>query len=64
MKEKAVLSVAELAAYLGVSKTVAYRLTASKGFPVLHLGKRLLIPMEGLTEWIAIQTGCDKNQKK
>lgn len=35
MNEKAVLSVKEMAAFLGISETVAYRLTHSEGFPVL-----------------------------
>lgn len=62
MSEKAILSVAELASFLGVSKTVAYRLAASEGFPVLRLGKRILIPMDGLTEWIATQSGCNRSK--
>lgn len=62
MSEKAILSVAELASFLGVSKTIAYRLTASEGFPVLRLGKRILIPMDGLTEWIAIKSGSNKSR--
>ena len=50
------LSVKELATYMGVSLSVAYRLVNSEGFPVLHLGKRLLVPIEELRAWIARQT--------
>ena len=56
MKDQAVLSVKELADYLGVSETVAYRLTHSEGFPVLRLGKRRLVPVESLKEWIEKQS--------
>ncbi len=56
MNEKAVLSVKEMAAFLGISETVAYRLTHSEGFPVLCLGKRRLIPVDGLKNWIAEQS--------
>ncbi len=57
---RGMLSVKELAAYLGVSVSVAYRLANSAGFPVLRLGKRLLVPVEELRAWIARQTnsGC------
>lgn len=57
---RGMLSVKELAAYLGVSLSVAYRLVNSAGFPVLRLGKRLLVPVEELRAWIARQTnsGC------
>lgn len=53
MNNKGLLSVKELASYLGVSKTVAYRLVHRDDFPVLHLGKRLLIPVADLTAWIS-----------
>ncbi len=57
---RGMLSVKELAAYLGVSVSIAYRLANSTGFPVLRLGKRLLVPVEELRAWIARQTnsGC------
>ncbi len=55
MSEKPMLSVKEMAAFLGVSETVAYRLTHSKGFPVLCLGRRRLIPSDELNNWISKQ---------
>ena len=50
--EKLTLSISEVAQVLGVSKPTAYALTNSKGFPVLHIGKRKVVPVQGLQEWI------------
>jgi len=52
MNNPDVLSVKQLAKFLGVSETIAYRLTHANGFPVLCLGKRRLIPIESLKNWI------------
>ncbi len=60
MSQKAILSVKEMATFLGVSETVAYRLTHSKGFPVLCLGKRRLIPIEELRNWISKQSNANR----
>lgn len=62
MNEKATLSVKEMAAFLGISETIAYRLTHSEGFPVLCLGKRRLIPVDGLKNWIAEQSRMEKRK--
>lgn len=50
--EKLTYSISEVAHVLGVSKPTAYALTNSKDFPVLKIGKRKVIPVEGLQEWI------------
>lgn len=55
MKDKSILSVKEMADFLGISETLAYRLTHREGFPVLCLGKRRLIPVEELNNWISKQ---------
>ena len=45
-------SIPEMAEALGISKGTAYRLAKTKGFPLLNIGKRKVIPVEGLQEWI------------
>ncbi len=50
-----VLSVPEMAAVLGISRTVAYDLVRSKGFPSIRIGTRLIVPKENLMEWIQEQ---------
>ena len=54
---KAVISVEELASAFGISRTSAYHLSNSKGFPRFRVGRRCLISVEGLRSWIASQTG-------
>lgn len=51
------LSVQEIAKVLGISKTSAYDLVRSKGFPVLKIGSRLVVPKEKFREWVAKNTG-------
>lgn len=49
------LSVQELSAVLGVSRTSAYELTKEKGFPSVKVRGRIVIPKEQLIQWIAEQ---------
>ena len=42
---------------LGISKTSAYELVRSKGFPVLKIGSRLVVPQEKFCEWVEQNTG-------
>ena len=46
------LSVPEVASALGISRAGAYDLVRSDGFPVIRIGKRVVIPKENLVEWI------------
>lgn len=54
--EKLAYSIAEVAELLNVSKPTAYALTKQKGFPLLQIGKRKLVPAQGLKEWIGKNT--------
>lgn len=44
-----------LANALGISRAGAYELIHTKGFPVIKLGKRLLIPKDKFIEWFEQQ---------
>ena len=46
------LSVPQAAQIMGISRSNMYQLTHSKGFPVLVVHSRLLIPKEQLRVWI------------
>ena len=46
------LSVPQLASVLGISRSGAYALVRSAGFPALKIGSRIVIPKDGLLEWI------------
>lgn len=42
---------------LGISRATAYELANSDGFPVIKIGKRLLVPRDALRVWIEQNTG-------
>ena len=54
--EKSTISVQELAANLGISMPKAYQLVKQPGFPVIHVGSRILIPIEAFREWLVINS--------
>lgn len=56
MPEKLVLTVEEAGKMLGVSRPTAYQLSRSEGFPAIRIGRRVLVPVQQLKEWIAQQT--------
>ena len=45
------------AALLGVSISSMYELMNEKGFPVLRIGSRLVIPKDKLRAWVEQNTG-------
>lgn len=51
------ISVLEMGDRLGVSRTTAYQLARSKGFPVVKIGQRTLVSVEGLERWVKEHTG-------
>lgn len=53
MNKKVVYSVEELAAALGISRASAYQLVHDPNFPSIRVGKRILIPVAGLEQWLA-----------
>jgi len=50
--KKLTLTVAEAAELLGVSLPTAYELAHTEGFPVLRIGRKLLISRVGLELWV------------
>lgn len=46
------LSADEVAQVLGISRAGAYTLMHSKGFPVLKVGKRLVVPKDKFLMWL------------
>ena len=51
------LSAKEASAVLGISLAKTYELTKSRGFPVIKVGKRVLIPRDKLIAWIDQASG-------
>lgn len=56
-EEKMLIPVWEMGKRLGVSRKTAYELSRSEGFPVLRIGRRVLIPVKQLEEWVAANLG-------
>ena len=51
--EKMTVSVEEMAALIGVSRSVAYQLVKEPGFPSIRVGgRRLIIPVKSLERWL------------
>lgn len=46
------LSVPQLASVLGISRSGAYALVRSAGFPTLKIGSRIVVPKDELLKWI------------
>ena len=56
------LTVMDMAALLGISRSSAYELAAEEGFPKLKLVPgRVIIPRDGLLEWLDSQMSFEKN---
>lgn len=56
MTDRLVFTVAEAAALLGISRNSMYQLTRRADFPILHVGKRKLIPNASFVAWLEKQT--------
>ena len=54
--DKLTMSVEELREQLGIGRNQAYQLARSEGFPCVHVGNRILIPMKEFHEWLAAQS--------
>lgn len=42
---------------LGISTSSAYELMHEKGFPVIHIGSRMVVPKEKFIEWMEKKSG-------
>ena len=59
MEEKRVcITVEEMGRQLGVSRPIAYCLANSEGFPVVRIGRRLVIPVAAFEKWLSEHTGA------
>lgn len=46
------LNADQLAQVLGISRTNAYCLMHTRGFPTLKIGKRMMVPKDKLMDWM------------
>lgn len=52
MECKATMTVMEMAAYLGISRSKAYEIAKKKVIPILRMGRAIRIPKKALDEWM------------
>lgn len=50
--EKLTFTVGELARMLNIGRNQAYALCHMQGFPAIQIGKRIIVPVEPLREWL------------
>ena len=50
--EKLTYTVPEIAKLLGIGVNSAYTLVRSKGFPCIHIGRKIVIPKERFNTWL------------
>lgn len=50
--EKLTMDVDEMSRKLGICKPKAYELVRQDGFPVIRIGKRIIIPIEAFNLWL------------
>lgn len=56
MSDKLTYSAREAAAALGVSLPTFYTLSARADFPVIRIGRRIVVPVDGLRRWLDVQS--------
>ena len=62
--EKSTMSVQELSSRMGISLPKAYALVKEPGFPVIRIGTRILIPVEGFHGWLKEKSERNVNDDK
>ena len=60
--EKQFCTVDEFAKSSGLSRPTAYQLAHREDFPSIRVGRRILISLTGLDEWIKANMGSCQNQ--
>lgn len=50
--ERATYDIPEIAAKLGISTNHAYALARERAFPVIRLGRRLVVPRDRFDSWL------------
>lgn len=55
--QKMAYSITEMAAALGIGRNKAHELAKKPGFPIITLGRRKVIPVKALGEWLERKAG-------
>ena len=57
MQNKKLITVKEFVSEYGIGTNKAYEIVNSKGFPIIRLGKKILIVRDRLDEWLKNNIG-------
>lgn len=57
-----IMTIRDLKKLLGIGINKAYELTKYKGFPAIHIGRKIIIPKKQLIQWIENQTIIQINE--
>ena len=57
MQNKKLITVKEFVSEYGIGTNKAYEIVNSKGFPIIRLGKKILIVRDRLDEWLENNIG-------
>lgn len=60
--EKIAFSIDEFAKFVGIGRNKAHEIVHSSGFPAVKLGRRIIIPVIQLQEWLANQAESANGQ--
>ncbi len=60
-KDPMLLTVSEAAKLLRISRGLAYELVRQERIPFIRLGRRILVPRQGLEVWIAQEAGLPQH---
>lgn len=58
--EKFALSLTECAVMMGIGRSKMHELARSEGFPVVRVGRRILVPVDALKEWLNARAGDER----
>lgn len=50
--ERKAYTITEVATILGISRSYAYEMAKQKKFPILELGKRMIVPKKKFDTWL------------
>ena len=57
MQNKKLITVKEFVSEYGIGTNKAYEMVNSKGFPIIRLGKKILIVRDRIDEWLENNIG-------
>ena len=58
--EKFALSLTECAVMMGIGRSKMHELARSEGFPVVRVGRRILVPVDALKVWLNARAGDER----